>query len=130
MHVCEEWRSFWESELLQFGLFLGCHFIFHSYFHPSVVQLNCGCMDINILRIRVWTRFGPNKRTVWCSLLTKLQFLCLKFSSIDLPCCGFECVCTLQCHEAITKRIPDWLASCSEPNELPDESAILLEVCT
>jgi len=45
-----------------------------------------------------------------------------------VPCCGFECACTLQCHEAINKRIPDWLASCSEPNELPDESAILLEV--
>lgn len=30
-------------------------------------------------------------------------------------------------HEEITKRIPDLLAAASEPNELPEESAVLLE---
>ena len=33
-----------------------------------------------------------------------------------------------QSHEEITKRIPDLLASASDPNELPEESAVLLEV--
>ncbi|XP_065899144.1 BAR/IMD domain-containing adapter protein 2-like [Dysidea avara] len=60
------------------------------------------------------------------ALLEERKLYCF---TLDHFCNVFHAESTFyaKCHEAITKRIPDWLASCSEPNELPDESAILLE---